>query len=155
MPGPGPSPRLGPGPGLDLEVRLTNQKSAGEAWVWRARTRALPGTLMRESLGKKFYGRVLNPSGVRSICPLVFKRLKTLHLLERDSGNRKNGEFARRVSALMEIWEEPEFRPDQVTSVASGCRPRRPRRKRPFQSFSQSAWRDCSGRVNCGMHCDL
>jgi len=109
-------------------------------------TRALPGTLMRESLRKEFYGRVLNPSGVEIDLPFwVFKRLKTLHLLERDreTGKRR---ICARVFGLMEIWEEPEFRPDRrLRALPPGCRPRRPRRKGHFNPFLKALGRDCSG----------
>lgn len=48
---------------------------------------------MRKLLGKEFDGRVLNPSGVEIDLPFwAFKRLKKLHLLERDP---ENVEFAR------------------------------------------------------------
>ena len=75
----------------------------------------------------------------------VFKRLKKLHLLERD---RKTGlrKIDKRVFGLMDLWEGPEFRPDRrfrafdpgyqrACSKDSGC----------ASSFLKALGRDCSG----------
>jgi hypothetical protein len=66
-------------------------------------------------------GRVLNPSGVEIDLPFwAFKRLKKLHLLERDreTGKRR---ICARVFELREIWEGPEFRPNRAfKAFASG-----------------------------------
>ena len=60
-----------------------------------------------------FDGKVLNPSGVEIDLPFwVFKRLKKLHLLERDreTGKRR---ICDRVFGLMDLWDGPDFRPDR------------------------------------------
>jgi hypothetical protein len=69
---------------------------------------------MGEALAEEFDGRVLNPDGVVIDLPYwVFKRLKRLHLLERDhvTGMRR---ICGRVFGLMEIWEGPDFRADRT-----------------------------------------
>jgi hypothetical protein len=69
---------------------------------------------MYESLREEFDGRVLNRLGVEINIPFwAFKRLKKLHLLERDpeTGKRR---ICARVFGLMEIWEGPEFRPGRA-----------------------------------------
>jgi hypothetical protein len=101
---------------------------------------------MCESLGKEFYGRVLNPSGVEIDLPYwAFKRLKKLHLLERDPGTGKH-RICARVFGLMEIWEEPEFRPDRrLRALPPGCRPTRPKHKGHSNPFLKALGRDCSG----------
>ena len=102
--------------------------------------------MMSESLWKEFDGRVLNPSGVEINLPFwAFKRLKKLHLLERDrqTGKRR---ICARVFGLMEIWEGPEFRPDRaLTALPSGCRPTRPKHKGYSNPFLKALGRDCSG----------
>jgi hypothetical protein len=104
------------------------------------------GTLMSESLGKEFDGRVLNPSGVEIDIPFwAFKRLKKLHLLERDreTGKRR---ICARVFALMEIWEGPEFRPDRpLQALPLGGWPTRPNNNGYSNPFLKALGRDCSG----------
>ena len=94
---------------------------------------------MCELLTEEFDVRVLNPSGVEIYLPFwVFKRLKKLHLLERDreTGKRR---ICARVFGLMEIWEAPEFRPDRaLKSLPSGLSAHSS--KTQDQSLSQSAW---------------
>ncbi len=101
---------------------------------------------MRELSGKEFDGRVLNPSGVEIDLPFwVFKRLKKLHLLERDreTGKRR---ICARVFGLMEIWEGPEFRPDRVPRASlPGCRLSPPKHKSYSNPFLKALGRDCSG----------
>ena len=101
---------------------------------------------MVESPRKDFDGRVLNPSGVEVDIPLwVFKRLKKLHLLERDreTGKRK---ICAHVFDLMEIWEEPEFRPDRsLRALPPGRRPSRSKRTGYTNPFLKALGRDCSG----------
>jgi len=68
---------------------------------------------MGEALSYDFDGKVLNPNGVEIDLPFwVFKRLKKLHLLERDpeTGLRK---IDKRVFGLMDLWEGPDFRSDR------------------------------------------
>jgi len=90
--------------------------------------------------------RVLNPCGVEIDLPFwAFKRLKKLHLLERDreTGKRR---ICARVFALIEIWEEPEFRPDRgLQSLLIRCRSARPKHKGYFNPFLKALGRDCSG----------
>jgi hypothetical protein len=90
--------------------------------------------------------RVLNPLGVEIDLPFwVFKRLKKLHLIERDreTGKRRIGA---RVFGLMLIWETPEFRPGHVAhAFPPGCRPARPRQQGYSNSFLKALGRDCSG----------
>ena len=101
---------------------------------------------MRESLRKEFYGRVLNPSGAEIDLPFwAFKRLKKLHLLERDPGTGKH-RICARVFGLMEIWEEPEFRPNRaLQSWLSGYLHARPKHKSYSNPFLKALGRDCSG----------
>jgi len=101
---------------------------------------------MRESLRDEFDGRVLNPSGVEINLPFwVFKRLKNLHLLERDL---ETGQYRirARVFELMEIWEEPEFRPDRaLRALPLDFRPIRPRHRGYSNAFLKALGRNCSG----------
>ena len=89
---------------------------------------------------------ILNPLGVEIHLPFwAFKRLKKLRLLERDreTGKRR---ICTRVFALMEIWEEPEFRPDRpFQALLSGCLNTRPKRRGCSNPFLKALGRDCSG----------
>ena len=96
-----------------------------------------------------FDGKVLNPSGVEIDLPFwVFKRLKKLHLLERDpeTGMRR---IQTRIFGLMPLWDGPDFRPDRTyrafdpayqraCSKDSGC----------TSAFLKALGRDCSGLAN-------
>ena len=99
---------------------------------------------MWQSLEEEFDGRVLNPWGVEINLPFwVFKRLKKLHLLERDpeTGKRR---ICARVFELMELWEMPEFRPNRTLQAwMSGCWSARPKHK--TNPFLKALGRDCSG----------
>jgi len=100
-------------------------------------------------LSEEFDGKVLNPDGVEIDLPFwVFKRLKKLHLLERDpsTGMRR---IQARVFGLMPFWDGPDFRPDRTyrafdpayqraCSKDSGC----------TSAFLKALGRDCSGLVN-------
>jgi hypothetical protein len=90
--------------------------------------------------------RVMNPSGVEIDLPFwVFKRLKKLHLLERDPATGKR-RICRRVFGLMEIWEAPEFRPSRaLRSLFPGPRFARPKHKGFSNHFLKALGRDCSG----------
>jgi hypothetical protein len=90
--------------------------------------------------------RVLNPSGVEIDLPFwAFKRLKKLHLLERDKETGKQ-RICARVFGLMEIWEAPEFKPDRrLRALPTGGRPTRPKHKAHSNSFLKALGRDCSG----------
>ena len=98
------------------------------------------------SLSKEFDGRVLNPSGMEIDLPFwVFKRLKKLHLIERDreTGKRR---ICARVFALMEIWEGPEFRPHRALQSSNpGRQPTRSKQKGYSNPFLKALGRDCSG----------
>ncbi len=101
---------------------------------------------MAQSLAEQFDARVLNPWGVEIALPFwAFKRLKKLHLLERD---RKTGKrrICARVFGLMEIWEAPEFRPDRpIRALSPGSRPTRPKHRGYANPFLKALGRDCSG----------
>jgi len=101
---------------------------------------------MGESLRMEFDVRVLNPSGVEIDLPFwAFKRLKRLHLLERDPQTGRH-RICARVFALMEIWEEAEFRPERpLRALPPGCRPFRPQHKGHANPFLKALGRDCSG----------
>ena len=83
---------------------------------------------MRKPSGEEFDGRVLNPFGVEIDLPFwAFRRLKKLHLLERDreTGRRR---ICADVCGLMEIWEGPEFRPHRtLRALPPGYQPTRPK----------------------------
>jgi len=62
---------------------------------------------------------ILNPHGVEIDLPFwVFKRLRKLHLLERDSASGMR-RIQARIFGLMDLWEGPDFRPD--ISLESCC----------------------------------
>jgi hypothetical protein len=68
---------------------------------------------------KEVYVFVLNPLGAKIDLPFwVFKRLKKLHLLERD---RETGRWriCARVFGLMETWETPGSRPGRALKALS------------------------------------
>ena len=89
---------------------------------------------------------LLNPSGVEIDLPFwVFKRLKKLHLLERD---RKTGQrrICARVFGLMEIWEGPEFRPDRaLESLLSNGQPAPSKNKDCRNPFLKALGHNCTG----------
>ena len=97
----------------------------------------------------EFDGRVLNPDGVEIDLPFrVFKRLKKLHLLERDreTGKRRIQE---RISGLMELWDGPEFRPDRDFRASDpGRQKSRPKDSGYSNPFLKALGRDCSGLAN-------
>jgi hypothetical protein len=97
-------------------------------------------------MSEEFDVRVLNPLGVEIHLPLwVFKRLKKLHLLERDKNTGKR-RICARVFGLMEIWEEPEFRPGRALKAFDpGSRSTRPGHKGYSNPFLQALGRDCAG----------
>ncbi len=69
--------------------------------------------LTDKALSDGFDGKVLNPCDVEIDLPFwVFKRLKKLHLLERDpaTGRRR---IQTHVFGLMDLWDGPDFRPDR------------------------------------------
>ena len=81
-----------------------------------------------EALSDEFDGKILNPHGIEIDLPFwVFKRLKKMHLLERDpaTGMRRLPEH---VFGLMDLWDGPDFRPDRCFGhsipVISGPAPR-------------------------------
>jgi hypothetical protein len=89
---------------------------------------------------------VLNPWGVEIQLPFwAYKRLKKLHLLERDRETGKH-RICARVFGLMEIWEEPEFRPDRwFRTKDHNCPPTRPKDSGYSNLFLKALGRDCSG----------
>jgi len=90
--------------------------------------------------------RVLNPFGVEIDLPFwAFKRLKTLHLLERDRQSGKH-RISEHVFGLMELWEEPEFRPNRgLRALPPGLCPARPKQGGHANPFLKALGRDCSG----------
>ena len=69
-----------------------------------------------EALSHNFDGKVLNPYGIEIDLPSrAFKRLKKLHLLQRD----REGSLRRigaRIFRLMPLWEGPDSRADRTTA---------------------------------------
>ncbi len=104
---------------------------------------------MSEALSEEFDGRVLNPAGVEIDLPFwVFKRLKKLHLLERDrvSGRRR---ISRHVFGLMALWEGPDFRPDRrLRAFDPGYQRACPQDSGYASAFLKALGRDCSGLAN-------
>jgi hypothetical protein len=100
-------------------------------------------------LSEEFDGRVINPNGVEIDLPFwVFKRLKKLHLLERDhaSGKRR---ICGRVFGLMELWSGPDFRPDRTLRAFDPGYQRACSKDSGYSSaFLKALGRDCSGLVN-------
>jgi hypothetical protein len=97
-------------------------------------------------MGEEYDVRVLNPLGVEIHLPLwVFKRLKKLHLLERDKNTGKR-RICARVFGLIEIWEEPEFRPGRaLKAFHPGVWLARPKHKNYSNPFLKALGRDCAG----------
>jgi hypothetical protein len=89
---------------------------------------------------------VLNPLGLEIHLPFwVFKRLKKLHLIERDRTTGKQKICARAIG-LMEIWEAPEFNPDRgFRTTGNSYPPPRPKDGGYSNSFLMALGRDCSG----------
>jgi hypothetical protein len=78
----------------------------------------------------------------------VFKRLKKLHLLERDrnTGRRRIRE---RMFSLMEIWNGPDFRPDRrYRAFDPGYQRACPKDGGYSSAFLKALGRDCSGLAN-------
>ena len=98
---------------------------------------------------REFDGTVLNPSGREISVPYwVFKRLKQLHLLERDrtSGLRR---IQSRIFGLMPLWIGADFRPDRgviaLNPDVAGCRPHD---SGYASAFLRVLGDDCSGMAN-------
>jgi hypothetical protein len=102
-----------------------------------------------EAMSYDFDGKVLNPNGVEIDLPYwAFKRLKKLHLLERDSatGMRR---IQARVFGLMDLWEGPDFRPDRRFRAFDPSYQRACSKDSGYSSaFLKALGRDCSGLVN-------
>jgi hypothetical protein len=97
-------------------------------------------------MGEEFSVRILNPLGLEIELPFwAFKRLKNLHLLERDKKTGKR-RICARVFGLMEIWEEPEFRPGRsIKAFDPGSWLARPKNKGYSNPFLKALGRDCTG----------
>ena len=99
-----------------------------------------------EALSYDFDGKVLNPYGVEIDLPFwVFKRLKKLHLLERDheTGKRR---ICERVFELMDLWDGPDFRPDrEFRAFDSGYQRACSKDSGYVSAFLKALGRDCSG----------
>ena len=100
-------------------------------------------------MSDEFDGKALNPYGVEIDLPFwVFKRLKKLHLLDRDreSGKRR---ISGCVFGLMELWEGPDFRPDRRYRAFDPGYQRACSKDSGYASaFLKSLGRDCSGLAN-------
>ena len=96
-----------------------------------------------------FDGKVLNPYGVEIDLPFwVFKRLKKLHLLERDreSGKRR---INSRIFGLIALWDGPDFRADRRYRAFDPGYQRACSKDSGYASaFLKALGRDCSGLVN-------
>jgi hypothetical protein len=105
--------------------------------------------LIGEALSSDFDGKVLNPNGVEIDLPYwVFKRLKKLHLLERDheTGKRR---IQTRVFGLMPLWDGPDFRPDRRFRAFDPSYQRACSKDSGYSSaFLKALGQDCSGLVN-------
>ncbi len=105
--------------------------------------------LIGEALSYDFDGKILNPHGVEIDLPFwVFKRLKKLHLLERDreTGKRR---IQARIFGLMSLWEGPDFRPDRrFRAFDPGYQRACSKDSGYTSSFLKALGRDCSGLVN-------
>jgi len=97
-------------------------------------------------LSYDFDGKVLNPYGVEIDLPFwVFKRLKKLHLLEREheSGKRR---ISPRILGLMDLWDGPDFRPDRRYRAFDPGYQRACSKDSGYASaFLKALGRDCSG----------
>ncbi len=102
-----------------------------------------------EALSNEFEGKILNPLGVEIDLPFwVFKRLKKLHLLERDSvtGMRR---IQARVFSLMDLWDGPDFKPDRrYRAFDPGYQKACSKDSGYASAFLKALGRDCSGLVN-------
>ncbi len=100
-------------------------------------------------MSDEFDGKILNPHGVEIDLPFwVFKRLKKLHLLERDSvtGMRR---IQARIFGLMDLWDGPDFRPDRrYRAFDPGYRRARSKYSGYASAFLKVLGRDGSGLVN-------
>jgi hypothetical protein len=105
--------------------------------------------MIGEALSNEFDGKILNPHGVEIDLPFwVFKRLKKLHLLERDreTGRRR---IQARVFGLMDLWDGPDFRPDRHFRAFDPAYQRAVSKDSGYaSSFLKALGRDCSGLVN-------
>jgi len=105
--------------------------------------------LIGKALSDEFDGRILNPHGVEIDLPFrVFKRLKKLHLLERDGATGR-----RRIKApifgVMDLWDGPDFRPDRTFRAFDPSYQRACSKDNGYASnFLKALGRDCSGLVN-------
>jgi hypothetical protein len=96
-----------------------------------------------------FDGTVLNPAGKEIFLPYwVFKRLKQLHLLERDreTGLRR---IQARIFGLMPLWDGADFRPDKAfTAFNPDAIGGRSKDSGYASAFLRAIGNDCSGLVN-------
>jgi hypothetical protein len=102
-----------------------------------------------EALSDEFDGKILNPHGVEIDLPFwVFKRLKKLHLLERDSATGMRRVQAR-IFGLMDLWNGPDFRPDRrYRAFDPGYQKACSKDSGYASAFLKALGRDCSGLVN-------
>ena len=102
--------------------------------------------LIGKALSDEFDGRILNPHGVEIDLPFrVFKRLKKLHLLERDGATGR-----RRIKApifgVMDFWDGPDFRPDRRFRAFDPAYQKACSKDSGYASaFLKALGRDCSG----------
>ncbi len=105
-----------------------------------------------KALSNDFDGKVLNPYGIEIDLPYwVFKRLKKLHLLERDRETGKR-QIQERVFGRMALWDGPDFRPDRRFRAFDPSYQRACSEDSGYSSaFLKALGRDCSGLVNPGI----
>jgi hypothetical protein len=102
--------------------------------------------IIGEALSNDFDGKVINPNGVEIDLPFwAFKRLKKLHLLERDH-NTGMSRISPRIFGLMPLWEGPDFRADRNYRAFDPGYQRAISKDSGYASaFLKALGRDCSG----------
>jgi hypothetical protein len=120
-----------------LRYRITQCERAGSE---------INQLIIGEALSHDFDGKVINPNGVEIDLPFwAFKRIKKLHLLERDreSGMRR---ISARIFGLMPLWEGPDFRADRKYRAFDPGYQRACSKDSGYASaFLKALGRDCSG----------
>ena len=100
-------------------------------------------------MSDEFDERVLNPNDVEIDLPYwIFRRLKKLHLFERDRKTGKRRTQAR-ISGLMALWDGPEFKRDRnAQAFDPGHQKSRSKDSGYSNLFLKALGRGCSGLVN-------
>ncbi|HRZ41049.1 MAG TPA: hypothetical protein P5246_08570 [Candidatus Omnitrophota bacterium] len=97
----------------------------------------------------EFEGKVLNPFGIEIDLPFwVFKRLKKLHLMERDHPSGKL-RIKASVFGMMPLWDGPDFRADRRYRAFDPSYQRACSKDSGYASaFLKALGKDCSGLAN-------